>query len=371
MKIAFVDVTVTNSYGGVQTAVWELARQLHDLGHEVFVYGGEGDVRPDLGGRSIVVKTFSFVHRGQVPNFGTRFRKFCERFSFAMKARKDVEAEDFDWIVFTKPFDMVWPFLLPRNGKTRYLFSGHGTDFFRADRWLSKRIDAWVACSYFNAWQLYQHFKCHPQVIFNGVQTESFHPSRRDQEFRENLGIKDGDVLLAYAGRIVGWKGIGFILDALVHPKLAMKPVKVLVVGRGPELEALQRKAAVLDISDRVIFHPAVPHADLPKIYASADVGVFPSVGDEGFPITVLEAMSCGIPVVATNIGGTQETVGNERNCGALVGIGNTEQLVDELDRLVSDPGLRKGMGKQARQRIVDNFTWKMAAERLLKAMQA
>ena len=84
MKIALLDVTVTVSYGGIQTAVWELARTLHDLGHEIAVYGGAGPIRPDLGGRDIQVRTFPFTPREKFPNLGSRFRRILERCSFAL-----------------------------------------------------------------------------------------------------------------------------------------------------------------------------------------------------------------------------------------------------------------------------------------------
>lgn len=370
MKIAFIDVTTTVSYGGIQTAVWEFARQLHDLGHEVTVYGGEGNIRPELGERAIRIRTFPFTPRDKVPNFGTRFRKFYERYSYARHAREDVIEENYDWLIFTKPFDMVWPRLLPSTLKTRFLYSGHGTDFFPLDKIFARRMDAWVACSHFNAWQLYQRFKKSPRVVFNGVQTELFTPERRNEVFRSKIGVGQNDILLTYAGRIVGWKGIKTTLEAVASKELQGYPFKVLVVGRGPDLDSLKEKSVELGIADRVVFHPAVPHHELPEIYASSEIGVFPSIGDEGFPITVLEAMSCGTPVVATHIGGTPETVGNEGRCGVLIEIGNTDQLVTALKGLADHPERRKSMGMAARQRIVENYTWRMAAERLLQAMQ-
>lgn len=105
MKIAFVDVTVTVTYGGIQTAVWALARTLHDMGHQVSVFGGDGDIRPDLGGRVIDVRCFPFTPREKAPDLGNRFRRLWERWTFARNAKAAVIAGDFDWVVITKPFD--------------------------------------------------------------------------------------------------------------------------------------------------------------------------------------------------------------------------------------------------------------------------
>ncbi|MGB7502372.1 MAG: hypothetical protein WBM25_08250, partial [Azonexus sp.] len=79
MKIAFIDVTTTVSFGGVQTAVWQLAIVLTDLGHQVSIYGGDGTARADLEGRAVSVCTYPYTPRERFPNFGTRFRKLAER----------------------------------------------------------------------------------------------------------------------------------------------------------------------------------------------------------------------------------------------------------------------------------------------------
>lgn len=182
MKIAFIDVTTTVFVGGIQTAVWQLAMSLADMGHEITVYGGEGKVIPDLGGRPITVRTFPFIPRQRFPNLGVRFRKLAERISFARNARHEVAAAKHDWIVLTKPFDFIWPRLMPSASKTRFVFMSGGTDFFSGDRWLAKGVDAFVACSHFNAWQISARYKRFPGVIYNGVDVQRFKPGLRDIE---------------------------------------------------------------------------------------------------------------------------------------------------------------------------------------------
>lgn len=73
MKIGLIDVTITMSYGGIQTAVWELAKQLHDAGHEVHLYGGNGDVRHELAGRQIHIHTYPYTPREKVIDLGVVF----------------------------------------------------------------------------------------------------------------------------------------------------------------------------------------------------------------------------------------------------------------------------------------------------------
>lgn len=139
MKIGLIDVTITMSYGGIQTAVWELAKQLHDAGHEVHLYGGNGDVRHELAGRQIHIHTYPYTPREKVIDLGGRFRRIVERYSFARYAKQDVIRQNFDWVILTKPFDFFWPAMMPKSCSTRFCYMSGGTSFFKGDRKLAKK----------------------------------------------------------------------------------------------------------------------------------------------------------------------------------------------------------------------------------------
>ncbi|MBI3575302.1 MAG: glycosyltransferase family 4 protein, partial [Gammaproteobacteria bacterium] len=97
--------------------------------------------------------------------------------------------------------------------------------------------------------------------------------------------------------------------------------------------------------------------------------GVFPSIGDEAFGITIAEAMSCGKPVIASHIGGIPEVVGGEESCGLLVPPGDVTALAQAMRRLADDAALRARLGDGARTRIERLYTWDMSAQRLLRAL--
>lgn len=370
MKIAFVDVTTTVFFGGIQTAVWELARSLHDLGHEVTVYGGEGAVRPDLGGRSIAIRTFPFTPRERVLDLGSRFRRIVERWSFARAALPALAEAGHDWVILTKPFDFFWPWRMPKGSPTRFCFMSGGTDFFRGDRMLARRLDAWVACSHFNAWQVAHHYKSFPRVIFNGVDVAAFAPRPRDEAARARLGFAPSDTVFAFAGRMVGWKGLAVAIRALAEPPLAQRPARLLLIGDGDARPGLQQLAARLGVAERVHFHAAVPHRTLPELYALADAGVFPSIGDEAFGITIAEAMACGLPVIASHIGGIPEVVGNEGGCGILAPPGDARAWAEAMAGLTDAPQRRSDLGQAAAARIRSLYTWEQSARRLLAALE-
>lgn len=370
MRIAFIDVTVTVSYGGIQTAVWQLAKALVDLGHEVSVFGGTGAIRPDLQGRTVDIQTFPFTPREKVPDFGSRFRRIIERWTFARHAKSSVATAGFDWVILTKPFDFFWPRLIPEESKTRFAFMSGGTDFFVGDRFLAKKIDAWLACSHFNAWQIKGRYKRYPHVMYNGVDVAQFSPEQVDPTLREKLGVDENEVLFAFAGRLVGWKGLRVAIKALADPAARDLPLKLLIIGNGDDRPTLKRLANELGVERQVIFHDPLPHHDLPRYYANADAGIFPSIGDEAFGITIAEAMSCGIPVVASNVGGIPEVVGNESSAGLLVTPGDSVELAQAMATLAASAELRQRMGEAARQRITRLYTWELAAQRLLAELQ-
>jgi len=370
MKIAFVDVTATVSYGGIQTAVWELARALHDLGHEVAVYGGTGPLRPDLGGRAIPVHTFAFTPRERVLDLGSRFRRIVERWTFSRHAMPAVAAGNHDWVILTKPFDFFWPRIMPAGNPARFAFRSGGTDFFPGDRALQSGISAWFANSHFNAWQIKSRYGIYPKVIYNGVDLQRFSPEHRDPGLRRQLGISPEEIVCMFAGRLVGWKGVHVTLKALADASLRDLPVRCILIGDGPEREKLQRQAADLGIQQRVIFESAKAHGELPRWWASADLGVFSSIGDEGFSNSIAEALASGLPVIATAFSGNPETVGNEGSCGLLVTPGSSQELAQAIARLTS-PERRLAMGARARARMASEFTWDRVAKRLLDGLGA
>ncbi len=371
MRIGFVDVTATVSYGGVQTAVWQLARALAARGHEVAVYGGDGTLRPLGENARVAVRTFPFVARERVLDLGTRFTRIVERWSFARHARREVARADHDWLIVTKPFDFIWPRLLPRASRTRVCFMSGGTDFFAGDRRLAPRIDAMTACSHFNAWQIAARYKRHPAVIYNGVDTARFNPAARSDAVRRSLSPDPDAVLLAFAGRLVGWKGLGVAIDAIAHPALAALPLRLALVGDGPERTKLDERVRRRDAQARVVFHPPVAHDEVPAIYASADLALFPSSGAEAFGIAIAEAMSCGCAVIASHVGGIPEVVGNEGHAGRLVPPGRVDDWVAAIATLVRDASARQALGAAARVRIESNFTWDHAAARLLRELES
>ncbi|HEY0229968.1 MAG TPA: glycosyltransferase [Dokdonella sp.] len=142
-------------------------------------------------------------------------------------------------------------------------------------------------------------------TVYNGVDTVRFTPAPRAAA-RERLNLPAHDPILLYVGNLKETKGCLDLLEAF-PALLAERPgARLVFVGEGPARTALLKRAAELKIAAQVQLAGAVAHADLPGWFCSADALCLPS-HNEGVPNVVLEAMACGIPVVATRVGGIPE----------------------------------------------------------------
>jgi glycosyltransferase involved in cell wall biosynthesis len=140
------------------------------------------------------------------------------------------------------------------------------------------------------------------EVLRNGVDMSLFSPVAQ-KAARADLGIEDGPLIVS-VGNLVAEKGYDLVVAALAH----LPGVNLVVVGEGPLRPALEDLARRLRVGQRVRFLPNMPQARLRSIYSAADLL---AVGSrrEGWPNVVLEAMACGTPVVATNVGGVPEII--------------------------------------------------------------
>ncbi len=211
-------------------------------------------------------------------------------------------------------------------------------------------------------------------IIPSAVNTRVFHPIDQT-EARERIGVTSHDPLIVYVGRMVPRKGIRNLIRAaslLVHRHNV--PARVLIVGgesrdpdpeETPEIGVLQRLANELGIADRVTFTGKRQPEDLHLYYGAGDVAVtIPWY--EPFGLTPLEAMACGQPVIGSAVGGLTFTI-EDGVTGYLVPPKDPPALANRLRDVLTDEPLRLAMGRRARQRVVERFTWPVVAKRTLK----
>lgn len=182
-----------------------------------------------------------------------------------------------------------------------------------------------------------------------GVDRETFDPSRRDKEWRRAHGIADDEVAIGFLGRLVMEKGLDVFAAAVAELEKRSVPHKVLVVGEGPAREFFSEKVP------GAIFAGFQEGTDLGRAVASMDVLLNPSV-TETFGNVTLEAMACGVPVVAARATGSTSLV-RDGETGRLVEPGCIADFADALERYVRNPALRREHG-EAGERQSRGFSW-------------
>lgn len=248
-----------------------------------------------------------------------------------------------------------------------FSFTIHGPDiFFEPKHW---RIDAKIAQARFVA--CISDF-CRSQcMIFSDQQHWNklniihcgIDPDKYQGEATTDLSAPH----LVFVGRLAGVKGVPVLLDALSHLSRDIPDLRVTLIGDGPERADLETHAQNLGLGAMVTFAGYRSQDEVAETLASADALVLPSFA-EGVPVTLMEAMASGIPVLATRVGGISELV---EDCvsGYLVPPGNVEALAARLRDLLSDPELRARMGAAGRAKVTADFNQRIEAGRLAQLL--
>jgi glycosyltransferase involved in cell wall biosynthesis len=190
------------------------------------------------------------------------------------------------------------------------------------------------------------------KILPRGLDTELFHPGRRDSAFFEKFGASNGELRLLYVGRISREKDLDLLADAYRRLRKEGLPVRLFVVGHGPYSEALAKS-----LPD-AFFTGYLSGTELATAYASADIFVFPSTTDT-FGNVILEAQASGLPVVVSDSGGPKELVAHKAN-GLITRSHNVEDFTDAIRALVTDQTLRERMANSARDSVTDR-SWPRA----------
>ena len=199
------------------------------------------------------------------------------------------------------------------------------------------------------------------EVIPNGVNLERFQQVCED--CRQEFGFTSEDILLIYSGRLGPEKNLDFLIHTFAGVAEAVKDVHLLIVGGGPEEEALKKLAAETGAADRIHFFGMVAYERIPQFLAMCDVFVTASV-TEVHPLSVIEAMATGLPALGIHSVGVGDTI-EDGNTGYLAS-NNQAAFSAKLTYLCLDRNLRHKMGLAARK-----ASEKYAVEHAIKTMLA
>jgi glycosyltransferase involved in cell wall biosynthesis len=202
------------------------------------------------------------------------------------------------------------------------------------------------------------------KVIYNGVDLARFRPiSEKRQETRKKLGISQQAIVVLTVRRLVYKNGIDTLLEAANLVVKKNPKIVFLVVGKGPDMESVKLQVAQLGIETNFRLAGFVSDEDLTSYYNVADLFVLPSKSGEGLPLVALEAMACGLPVVATEVGGIREILSEDY--GKLVPPNQPELFAKAiLDFAAVDFSSRR---QELRAMMEEKFSWDANVERLVE----
>ena len=385
-------VVLTSSYprflgDGTAPFVKSIAEHLVQQGHDVEVVAPyDADVRP-MDTNGVQVHRFRFIWPSRLHIIGHARSLIADvhlripvvlllpffliaAFVSLLKATKRQRSEVI-YVHWVLPNGLVGAWVAAIR-KIPFVISVHGSDIYMAQRnWLFRsiarsifqRASAVTACSP----ELYQAAKAlgAPEktlLLAWGADPQLFHPTLHPLEDRLTFGWHQSELVIVALGRMVYKKGFFVLIKALQEIVSLYPRVRLVFGGDGPLREELVHEADRLGVSDHVSFIGRIPWNQVNEFLASADIFVLPSIKDkygnvDGLPTVLLEAMSCGTPVIASDIGGVRMVVENGLT-GLLVPQGDSHALADAIASLAEDPEKRHTIGKAARRAVEEKFNW-------------
>lgn len=208
--------------------------------------------------------------------------------------------------------------------------------------------------------------KTKTSVMYNGVDTDCFYSAQKE-EAREKVGLPQNRKIIFCVRRLVYKNGLDTLIESAAIVSKDNPDILFVVAGKGPSRKLIEDHITELGIEKNVKLTGFVPDEHLPIYYNAADYFILPSASGEGLPLVLFEAMACGLPVIATKVGGTPEIINNMKN-GVLVPPRNPKEMADELSKLLTEEELGKKIGEEAKSTIQNRFSWETNARQLKEA---
>jgi glycosyltransferase involved in cell wall biosynthesis len=358
-------------YGGSSLAAYHLAREMAKRGHAIDVFT-----------TSVTTKSSIEQHENlTIHRYGTNFKVLTSNISlgiFREPSRHNVDIVHTHFDIAPTPFAGLLyaqkknaPHVVTYHGDWVATFGGllrrMGVAFLNkslVDKVLSQ-ADVIISPShrYAESSRFLSKYKNKTVVIPNGINLKDWDIPYSKEECRNKLGLPLNKKIMLFFGYLTPYKGPDVLVRAMPAILKTIPNGELVIVGTGTmydELIAISKRLGVAKHSKFVGF---VDDYLKPLYYRSADVFVLPStMRTENFPIANLEAMACGIPIVASNIGGIPDVVKDGEN-GLLIPPNDVKLLAAAMIRLLGDEDEIERMGKNGRTKIVD-YSWKNIAEK-------
>jgi len=206
-------------------------------------------------------------------------------------------------------------------------------------------------------WYFVDKKKIH--TVYNGIETGIFCPDQEKRErIRSTFDISHNEKLLLFFSFVTKQKGLHILINALSEILKSYTQIKLMVVGDGDYLSDAKKTVKQSGLDNHVIFTGHIPRENSSEYINASDIYILPTLRQEGMPFSLLEAMSCQKPVLASNIGGLPSVIDDGIN-GLLIPPGNTDQLVQKILYLLDNKDFSQRLAENARKKAVEKFSLK------------
>jgi len=281
-----------------------------------------------------------------------------------------IESEKIDIIHAHLPNAHLLAGILSKLTQTPALATIHGRCLFMRDleihRMMHTEICVVSKSAYFHALSLGITSK-NLKYIPNGVDSKIFHPACKSDYLHSKINVEPGTPLIGFIGRLSYEKGPEVFLRAAKIAHAKIPACHFVLVGEGPMRERLEHEISALGLSGFV--HLAGLQGNMPKIYSSLELSVSTSYS-EGMPLAVIEAMASGLPVIATQVGGVVDVI-EVGVTGFLNMPGDDEGVARNMAAIMTNPKLRKSMGKAGHKRAKEKFDLKNSVDQTARLLMS
>ena len=368
-KFPYDQQFVEYSYGGASLVAYYLAIETAKRGHEIDVF------TTSINSKDSIEKNENMT----IYRYGTNFKVLTSNISFGLFREPvnhdvDITHTHFDippgplaGLRYAKKKNV--PLVVTYHGDWVESFGGFirrvGVAFhnkYLVDKVLSY-ADVIISPSeyYINESRFLGKYRDKIVVIPNGVNIEEFDIPYSKEECRKRLRLPLDKKILLFFGYLSPYKGPDVLIKAMSKIIKHVPDVELVFVGKGVMREELELLSKDLGIEKNVRFAGFVEDGLKPLYYKAADVFCLPAMmGTECYPLTILEAMTCAVPIVASKIGGIPDAVKDGEN-GLLVPPKDSDALADAIIYLLENEDVREKMGKKERKKV-ENYSWERIA---------
>lgn len=353
MKIAILVYLFPPKWlAGTEIATYNLADHLARRGHEVHVITSHDAGLPEFSDENGF-----YIYRIEWPKI-----RFIGMIIFWLKIYQKLRTIKPDVFHAQSVLSGIPAWAAKKFLKIPYVVWGQGSDIYLPDRFtrltskfILQNADAVLALTQNMKQKMKQIYDRDISIVPNGIDLEKFKIPSESKKGRDAKTI-------VFVGRLHPVKGVRYLLQAMKIVHAEMPDAKLILVGDGEERENLESLTNSLGIRECVEFAGKVPHERIQDYMNQAEVFVLPSLS-EGFPVTILEAMACGLPIVATNVRGIPNIVEEGVN-GYLVNVKSPDEMAERILFLLQNDEMRERMSANNREKV-ELFAWDKIAIRV------